>query len=139
MAGERGSMDCFSCIEDTIFSRSGGRSGLSLQLFKGGDDDGSDVSLEGEMVTSDDESNEDACVDASEARVDVLEDKSGTSLRKGLDIAPLIVDVAIDRDALGWLHNVCRPSVLQSMFSNRGPLSRHSALLLFEMTVVDSN
>ena len=138
MVGESGSMACFSCIEDTIFSRSGGRSGLSLQLLKGDDDD-SDGALEGEIVTSDDESNEDACVDASEARVDVLEDRSGTSLRKGLDFAPLTVDVAIDRDAFGWLHNVCRPSVLQSMFSNRGPSSRHSALLLFEMTAVDSD
>lgn len=59
MVGERGSMDRFSCIEDTIFSRSSGRSRLSLHLL---DDraDGLACALEGEMVMSEEESSEDA-------------------------------------------------------------------------------
>ena len=78
---------------------------------------------------------DDAWVDASEAKVEVLVERSGTSFRKGLVAAALTVDVAIDRSDFGLLQSVCRLIVLHSIFSSRGPSPRHSAWLLFEKTV----
>lgn len=76
-------------------------------------------------------------MDASEAKVEVLEERLGTSLRKGLALDEVTVDVAIDREASRLLHSVCRLIVLQSIFSSRGPSPRQSAWLLFEKTVVE--
>ena len=79
------------------------------------------------MVRSEALSGEEAWVDASEANVEVLDDKSGKSLGRGLVAVVLIIEVAIDRVELGLLHSDCRLSVRQSRFSSRGPSPRHSA------------
>ena len=126
IVGDRGSMACFSCIEQTIFSRSSGRKRLSLHLLEESVEECS-CTFEGEMVTSEADSRDDAWVDASEAKVEVLEERSGTSFHSGLDFETFTVDEAIDRDALGLLQSVCRLMVLQSIFSNRFPSPRHSA------------
>ena len=87
------------------------------------------------MVMSEEDFGDDTWVEASDAKVEVLVERSGTSFRNGLVAEALTVDVAIDRSDFGLLQSVCRLIVLHSMFSNRGPSPRHSAWLLFEKTV----
>lgn len=135
IVGDSGSMACFSCIEDTILSRSSGGRRLSLHLLEDSVE-GSGFCFEGEIVTSEEESRDEAWVEASEAKVEALEESSGTSFRNGLAFETFIVDVAMDRDALGLLHSVCRLIVRHNMFSSRLPSPRHSAWLLFEKTGV---
>lgn len=79
-------------------------------------------------MTSEVLSGEDAWADdASEAKVEVLVERSGTSVLRSGDEETEAVDVAIDREDFGLLQSVCRLIVLHSMFSNRLPSPRHSA------------
>ena len=133
IVGERGSISCFSCIELIIFSRSSGRKRLSLPLLEDNDGDFNEDAIV--AVASEEESGDEASVDASDAMVEVLVERSGTSFREGLDVAALTVEVAIDLDDCGLLHSVCRLIVLHIMFSSLLPSSRQSAWLLLEKTV----
>ncbi len=117
---------------ENIFSKFNGRSEMSrITLIDCGS-----ISCDA-TVTCRLRSGDEAWVDASEARVEVLVERSGTSFRGGLtDRAVWVVEVAMDRTVVGLaVQTVCRLIVLHSMFSSRRPLPIHSFCVPFDRTV----